>query len=94
MSQVITLVTSAGTIASNVLTFSSVPITELQFGASVSGFGITAGSYITAFTSYTITINNKIDIPAGTNVTITSNAGAILRSVSYTHLTLPTTSRV
>lgn len=89
MPQVLTLTTTAPTFTSNVLTFASVPVTTIQLGASVTGFGIPANTYITAFTTTTITVNNNFNLIVGTVVTITDNQGAVLRSSSDYKIKVP-----
>ena len=89
MSQIITLVTTYTSTASNILTFASVPNTQLQFGAEVTGSGIPAGSYVTGFTSTTVTINNIVSVVSGVTITITSNSGAVKRLSSDYKIKVP-----
>lgn len=89
MSQVITLVTTFTSTASNILSFASVPTTQLQFGSEVNGTGIPAGSYVTTFTSTTVTINNIVTVPSGRTITFTSNSGAVKRVSSDYKIKVP-----
>jgi hypothetical protein len=94
MSQVITLVTSSTSTATNVLSFASVPTTTLQVGSTITGFGITAGSYIAAFTTDSITINNIVTVFSGTTVTITSNAGSVKKVNSDYKIKVPSGGKI
>jgi hypothetical protein len=89
MSQVRTLVTTFTSTSSNILTFASVPTGEIQFGATVSGTGIPAGTYVEAFSSTTITISSIVTVSSGVTVTITSNSGAVKRVNSDYKLKVP-----
>lgn len=94
MSQVIYLVTNSTSTSSNILNFTSVPITQLQYGARVSGTGIPSGTYIAAFTSNTITISEIVSVPSGTTITLTSNSGAVLKVNSDYRIKVPTTGKI
>ena len=89
MPQIITLTTSFASNASNILNFSSVPILTIQFGSEVTGTGIPAGSYVTAFTTTTVTINNIVTVPSGRVLTFTSNSGAVKRVSSDYKIKVP-----
>ena len=89
MSQVITLVTSFASTASNILSFTSVPITQIQFGSEVTGTGIPSGSYVTTFTTTSVTINNIVTVPLGRTITFTSNSGAVKRLNSDYKIKVP-----
>ena len=81
MPQNIKITTILPTNVSNILTFASgsVPVTTLQLGASVTGLGVPTNTYVTAFTSNTITVNNTFSIPSGIQITIIDNQGSVLK---------------
>jgi len=94
MSQIITLVTNSTSTSSNILSFPSVPITQVQYGARVTGTGIPSGTYIATFTSNTITISEIVTVAAGTTITLTSNSGSVLKVNSDYRIKVPSSGKI
>lgn len=89
MPQIITLTTNQSTTLGNILNFASVPVNEIQYGSTVSGTGITAGTYVTDFTSTTITISTIVSVFNGQVITFTSDTGAVLKASSDYKIKVP-----
>lgn len=95
MSQVLTLITSADTINSNVLTFVSVPTLTVQVGASVSGFGIPAGTYIASYTATTIVMSRVVSfVSNGTTLSFTTDSGAVEKFSSDYKIKVPSGGKI
>lgn len=94
MPQIIYLNTTANSTSSNILSFFNVPVTEIQYGSTVTGTGIPAGTYVAAFSTNTITLSEIVTVTAGTQIIITSNSGAVLRTNSDYKIKVPSNGRI
>ena len=95
MAQEIYLSTSADTTNSNVLTFASVPTLGIQAGASVTGSGIPAGTFVATFTSTTIVLSRVVTFVAnGTTLLFTTNSGAINKFSSDYKIKVPSGGKI
>ena len=89
MPQIITLYTNLSTTLGNVLHFANVPVKELQYGSTVTGYGIPAGTYVTEFTSTTITVSSIVSVFYGEQIVFTSNTGSVLNISSDYKIKVP-----
>lgn len=94
MAQTITIVLTAPANATNVLTVSLspsglLPVASIQQGTIVTGTGIPANTFLTSVTFNTIVINNIVTLPAGRQLTLTSNAGSVNRYNSDHKIKIP-----
>lgn len=90
MSQTITLVTNADSANTNVLTFASVPTLSLQVGASVSGPGVPAGTFVATFSSTSVTLSRVISfVFNGASIVFTMNSGAVNKFSSDYKIKVP-----
>lgn len=95
MPQTIILTASATVNNTNVILLTSVPVLEIQYGASITGNNIPNGTFVAAFTENSITASTTIPVVnIGQTITITTNSGAVDRFSSDYKIKVPSGGKI